>query len=283
MRTLNRYLVLLSTLTLLSGCGGTLPLTFQDSFPSSESRFSYVIDTRFRYEDYAEVLKTYVNDQGLVDYARLQKNRQPLDQFTQQIDAVSPKTYQSWSDSSKIAFLINAYNAFTLQAIIDETPLKSSIREISGIWKWRKFPIVGTEKTLDNIEHDILRQDFNEPRIHFALVCAAKSCPPLRNEPYTSEKLDQQLDEQVQKFLESPHGFSLDKQQGKVYLSSIFQWFGEDWTKSYGVKDRFTGNENEQAVLNFLSRYLSVPEQVYLSQGNYKIAYLDYDWSLNKQ
>ena len=125
----------------------------------------------------------------MVNYQELQANRQKLDQFNQSLARVNPETYKSWSDQEKLAFLLNAYNSLTLQSIIDQNPLKKSIRNIPGVWKRRKFKIAGMEKTLDNIEHDIIRKDFNEPRIHMALVCAAMSCPILRNEAYTSEKL----------------------------------------------------------------------------------------------
>ncbi len=109
------------------------------------------------------------------------------------------------------------------------------------------------------------------------------SCPPLRNEPYLPEKLDEQLDEQVEKFISSPQGFRLDRQKNKVYLSSIFKWYGQDWIDNYYIQDGFTGNQKEKAVLNFLSDYLSPKERQYLENGQYKIIYLDYDWSLNKQ
>ncbi|NEQ12022.1 MAG: DUF547 domain-containing protein, partial [Moorea sp. SIO4E2] len=235
------------------------------------------------YDDYATVLKNHVNNKALVNYQKLQQNPEQLETFNASLGAVEPSTYQSWDEAEKIAFLINAYNSFTLESIIDQNPLKKSIRDIKGVWKGREFNITGESKTLDNIEHKTLRAEFNEPRIHMALVCAAISCPPLRNEPYTGEKIDQQLDDQTQNFLVSPHGFRIDRQEGSVYLSSIFKWFGEDWKKTYGVDDKFTGNANQRAVLNFISNYLSPEDQEYLERGNYKIKYLNYDWSLNKQ
>ena len=237
----------------------------------------------FNYQDYALVLANYVNDRGLVDYSALQANRQSLDRFNQSLAEVDANTYQSWSESEQLAFLINAYNSLTLQSIIDREPLEKSIRDIPGVWKIRKFQVAGSSKTLDNIEHDTIRKDFNEPRIHVALVCAAMSCPPLRNEPYLPEKLDEQLDEQVNKFINSPKGFKLDRHKNKVYLSSIFKWYGKDWIDSYNIKDKFAGSRKEKAVLNFLSNYLSPEERQYLEEGRYKVMYLDYDWSLNKQ
>ena len=249
----------------------------------TENSNMFLTQTSFNYQIYNNVLKTYVSDRGLVEYQKLQANRQELDQFNQSFAKVNTETYNSWSEPEKLAFLINAYNSFTLQSIIDQNPLKKSIRDISGVWTRRKFAIAGLEKTLDNIEHDILRKEFNEPRIHMALVCAAMSCPILRNEAYTAENLDSQLDDQTRKFITSSQGFEIDREQKIVYLSSIFKWFGKDWIANYGIDNKFTGSKKEKAVLNFISQYLSSQDRQYLEQGNYKISYLKYDWSLNKQ
>ncbi len=232
------------------------------------------------YQPYDQILKTYIK--GLrVDYQSLQSNRSQLDSFNTALGNVNNATYNSWSEQDKIAFLINAYNSFTLESIIDQTPIKKSIRDIPGVWKRRKFKVAGQLKTLDNIEHDILRKQFNEPRIHMALVCAAKSCPPLRKEAYTGKKLNAQLDDQTRRFLASPHGFKIDRSAKRVYLSSIFKWFGEDWLKTYSVDGKFAGNAKQRAVLNFVSKYLNQSDRDFLIKGDYKISYLRYDWSLN--
>ncbi len=237
----------------------------------------------FNYDNYTAVLRTYVSDRGLVNYQQLQTNRQQLDAFNASVGAVTPQTYSSWTEKEKIAFLINAYNAFTLQSIIDQNPIKKSIRDIPGVWKGKKWLIAGERKTLDDIEHRTLRQDFNEPRIHVALVCAAMSCPILRNEPYTAAELDTQLEEQMRKFIRSSQGFRIEKGEGRVYLSAIFKWYGKDWQPSYIVEDKFTGTRSQRAVLHFLSKYLLPSSRQYLEQDGYKISYLNYDWSLNRQ
>ena len=260
----------------------------QSSLPSNstqaETEIKAAANTQpFNYQDYADVLQTYVDDRGLVDYAGLQSNREQLDRFNQSIGAVTPKTYASWTEAEQIAFLTNAYNSLTLQSIIDRDPLPESIRDISGVWNRRKFTVAGTELTLDNIEHDTLRKDFNEPRIHVALVCAAISCPLLRNEPYLPETLDAQLNDQTVKFASSPHGFSLDREDKQVYLSSIFKWYGKDFEPTYGIENQFEGNDKQRAVLNYFSPVLDAATQTFLKQEDYKVKYLDYDWSLNTQ
>jgi hypothetical protein len=271
-------ILLIATIFSTSGCVNSSESTQIES-PDT----SVVVDRPFNYDDYSNVLKTYVNESGLVNYQQLQANRQSLDQFVAAIAAVPPATYQSWDENTKLAFLINAYNALTLQSIIDRDPLPDSIKDIPGVWSRREFNVAGEAKTLNNIEHDTIRKDFNEPRIHVALVCAAMSCPPLLNKPYLPEKLNEQLNDRVKKFISSPHGFKLDRTQNRVELSSIYKWYGEDWIASYGIDDRFTGRDKERAVLNFISQYLSPEDRKYLEAGNHKIDYLDYDWSLNRQ
>ncbi|AFY40285.1 protein of unknown function DUF547 [[Leptolyngbya] sp. PCC 7376] len=234
-------------------------------------------------ETFAEVLSTYVDAEGLVDYKTLQKNRQQLDAYNASLQQLDPATYETWSEEAKIALLINAYNSLTLKAIIDESPIKESIRDISGVWRFNRHGILQDEKTLNNIEHDILRVDFNEPRIHAALVCAAVSCPYLRQEPYTAENLDAQLDDQVRIFLSRKEVFEIDREKGEVRISAIFDWFKEDWIASFGTDEGFAGNEGERAVLNFITEYISAEESDYLRAGDYKVKYSNYDWSLNEQ
>ena len=127
------------------------------------------------YESYAKLLSKYVNDRGLVDYPQLQSNRKSLDKFNNNIAAVTPATFLSWSESEQIAFLMNAYNSYTLAAIINREPLTESIRDIPQVWKKKQYQVVGQNKSLDDIEHGTLRKDYDEPRLHAALVCAAMS------------------------------------------------------------------------------------------------------------
>jgi hypothetical protein len=205
--------------------------------------------------DYAQVLKNYVDDEGMVNYAALSNDREPLDQYIQSLE--SPET-QGWSDQDWIAFWINAYNARTLQVIIDHYPTEG-IRKIRGAWTKLEAPILGKERTLDEIEHQILRKQYVEPRIHMALVCAAKSCPKLRNEPYVGRRLDEQLADQSRDFLSHPDRFRIEGKN--VRISPIFKWFKKDFA----------------SVPAFLSQYSGK------DVSTLKIKYQPYDWSLNKQ
>jgi hypothetical protein len=249
----------------------------------------------FDYAPYASVLATYVNGEGLVDYKGLKANRAELDRFGRELADLAPAAFEKWGDKEKIAFWINAYNALTLQAIIDHYPIKAgffsslvypknSIRQISGVWDKITFPVMGKPMTLDDIEHGTLRKRFHEPRIHTALVCAAMGCPKLRNEPYVADRLDEQFADQTRGLLADPKKFRIDRQRGRVDLSSIFKWFGEDFVAAYGTDAGFKGHSDaERAVLNYLSAYLGEQDRRYLEQGAYGISYLKYDWTLNEQ
>jgi hypothetical protein len=249
----------------------------------------------FSFADYADALKANVNDQGMVNYAQLKAHSEKLDAFLNSIAGLDRKTYDGWPEAEQIAFWLNAYNACTLKAIADHYPIqssffaslhypKNSIRQISGVWDELKFTVMGRPMTLDGIEHGVLRKDFHEPRIHMALVCAAMGCPPLRNEPYTGERLSAQLDDQARRFLSNPAKFRIDRDAGRVYLSSIFKWFGDDFIPKYGIADAYGDHsKKERATLHFAAGCLDKDDADYLSAGNYKVEYLDYDWSLNEQ
>jgi len=249
----------------------------------------------FSYDAYAAALKAYVDDQGMVNYRELKANSGQLDAFAAAVGNVDPKVYQGWGEAEKIAFWINAYNALTLEAIIRHYPIRSSfgrsliyprnsIRQIPGVWTKLRFMVRGRQMTLDEIEHQVLRKEFAEPRIHTALVCAAMSCPPLRNEPYVGAGLAEQLDDQTRRFLRHPQKFRLDRENRRVYLSSIFKWFGEDFVRSYGTEAKFAGyGETQRALLNFISNYLDEADRKYLAGEKPRVRYLSYDWSLNEQ
>ncbi len=252
-------------------------------------------DLPFSYDSYAAALEESVDDGGMVNYKNLKANRKSLDTFVGTIGKLDRKTYEKWTEAEKIAFWVNAYNALTLRAIIDHYPIKSSwtkslvypknsIRQIYGVWDKLQFVIMGKKMTLNSIEHDVVRKKFQEPRIHMALVCAAMGCPQLRREPYTGAELDEQLDEQARKFLGDRTKFRIDRDGGRIQLSSIFEWFADDFVKGYGTDSRFEGrSKSERAVLNFISGYLDHEEANYLAGERSRILYIKYDWSLNEQ
>lgn len=243
------------------------------------------------------VLRDFVSLNGLVDYKRLKDDRAALDAFVLSVGAIDPAVFAVWPESDRIAFLINAYNAITLQRIIDNYPIKrgsmvsalrfpeNSIRQIDGVWNRLTTRVLGRAMTLDHIEHDILRKDFNEPRLHAALVCAAMGCPPLRAEAYTGARLDEQLDDQSRRFLGTPHRFRIDRDKKVVWLSPILKWYGSDFVGVYNTGSRRIPGRTPEvaAVLDYTSRYVSPADTDFIFTPGYRVEFLDYDWSLNEQ
>ena len=221
-----------------------------------------------QYKMWNELLTTHVEN-GLVDYAAIKANPQNLDMFVTQAGAVPRDEFENWTESQQLAFLINLYNAVTIQLIIGEYPV-SSIRKIGGAfknpWKMKTVPLFREMITLDKLEHDIIRPQYSEPRIHFALVCAAIGCPILRSETYLPDNLDKQLEEQTTTFLQAAlekNRYDINSQT--LYLSPIFKWYAEDFEKASG------------SVKEYVKKYIPAVT------GEAKIRYTEYDWSLNDQ
>jgi len=241
------------------------------------------------YVDYGRLLRAYVVDH-FVDYAGLQRDRRRLDDIVAAFGTVERADVDQWSREQQIAFWINAYNAFTLQAIVDHYPIdggwlsflrfapRSSIRQIDGVWDERRWPIAGADMTLDEIEHNTLRAQYDEPRIHFAVNCASMSCPPLRPEPYVGERLERQLILAARNFLASQHGLQIDG--ATLRVSSIFSWYGDDFVDQYAhLVDG--GSEKDRAILGVIAKY-GPAEAARLAQGgNARLRFLKYDWALN--
>jgi len=249
----------------------------------------------FDYAPYTEALKTHTDDNGMVYYGGLKAHPAKLLAYVNAIGTLSQSRYDNWDDKAKIAFWLNAYNGLTLKAIIDNYPIKASflrsriypknsIRQIPGVWDELKFAVMGQKITLEHIEHKILRIRFNEPRIHMALVCAAMGCPPLRPEPYIGDQLDQQLDDQTRRFLGHREKFRIDRSKDVVHLSPIFKWFAEDFVRKYApARNLGRHDDKTSAVLNFLAGYLDEKDEQYIRTGDFKVKYLDYDWTLNER
>ncbi len=215
------------------------------------------------------VLKQRVKN-ARVDYAGLKAHPEDLNRYLVQVAAVSKADFKKWSEPQQIAFLSNAYNAYTLKLIIDHYPLKS-IKDIGGFldgpWDQPVVKLFGETMDLNTVEHKILRVDYAEPRLHFVLVCAAKGCPPLRGEAYVGVRLEEQLADQAKQFLAESTKNRIAASERVVYLSPIFKWYGSDFEKKSG------------SVLVALKPYW--PGKVTATDG-FKIRYTDYDWSLNE-
>jgi hypothetical protein len=216
-----------------------------------------------------------------VDYAGFAADEARLNDYLTRLSAVRPTAFDAFSDDQQLAFLINAYNAFTIKLILDQDALPDSIRDIgsvfSGPWNQRFFALLGQQRTLDELEHDLIRGNpaLMDPRIHFALNCASVGCPALRPEAYTDENLDRQLTDNTRRFLadRTRNHFERDKQTLRV--SRIFEWYNEDFVNAAGGLPAFLAGYADA---------LALPEGArrQLARGELKIRFELYDWSLNR-
>ncbi len=240
---------------------------------------SYVRGAGFDHDhiDFTKLLKESTikkYGQTWVQYSLIKKDYYPkLRRYLEGLSKVSESDYRSFSSNQKLAYLINAYNAFTIEWILRHFPVKS-IKDTTHFLTtpWKKeitgFKLFGKPFTLDWIEHEKIRKEFLEPRIHFAVNCASIGCPSLRQSAYTAKKLDTELAEAERDFFMNPSKFKVVGK--KVFINSIFDWYGEDFIKKFGS----------------LSKYISVRAKIYgiskqISPENLSLEFIDYDWSLN--
>ncbi|ACF14533.1 protein of unknown function DUF547 [Chloroherpeton thalassium ATCC 35110] len=227
----------------------------------------------FDHRKFDRVLKKHVKH-GKVNYTAL-KHDEEFSAYLQDLEQADLSVFQSREE--KVAFWINAYNAYTLKLILDNYPIKS-IKDLSFLgtliinspWKKRFCAVAGNVYTLDEIEHDILRGELQETGVHFAVVCASNSCPILRDEAYSAKKLKEQLTSQTEAFLSDTLKNQFKWEGKTLYLSKIFDWYKSDFEKQYG------------SVTGFLAQYFTGEQKEWLAKGDVKIEYLEYDWRLNE-
>lgn len=263
-KLMNRYSILAAHLLFISLMIATPSIAHADECPTIDHEHGA----------WSALLQRLVSE-GRVDYAALQgEERVPLEAYLKQLSETCAIDYIKWSREQRLAFWINAYNAFTVQLISDNYPI-SSIRKIGWLpaaaFRRQFIPMPGLKGatiSLNNIEHDTLRADFQEPRIHFALACASIGCPPLLKEAYRVKDLDRQLDQQARQFLNDTGKNRFDPENNTLYLSPIFKWFQTDFEDAAG------------SVPAYVEKFMS---DNIINKQNVKIEYTEYDWSLNEQ
>lgn len=226
----------------------------------------FAADAQVKRDPWAELLLKNVNN-GVVDYAGFQRDEAELDRYLEELAAQDPKQL---SRKAQYAFYVNAYNAWTVKLILGAYPGIKSIKELGGLFKtpW-EIPIVriGPQTfTLDEIEHKILRPQFKDPRIHFVVNCASKSCPPLLSEPYAAGKLNDQLDDATRSFLNNPANYRLEGSD--FYVSRLFKWYEDDFNND---------------VIGFYLNYAreDLKAKIQAAGPALSVKYLNYDWGLN--
>lgn len=218
-----------------------------------------------------------------VSYKGFKQDRVALGAYTKTLSAVVQTDYNRWTRAQKQAFLINAYNAYTVELIVSKYPNLKSIKDLGSVvsspWSKRLYPLLGKQRSLDDIEHVMLRgaPDFNEPRIHFAVNCASIGCPALRPEAFTALNLTAQLEDQTRKFMQDRSRNRFSRNEEALYVSRIFDWYRSDFEK---------GHLDARTLPAFLARYagslgLTVAEKKALITGDLDVEFTEYDWSLN--
>jgi hypothetical protein len=207
------------------------------------------------------LLKKHVKE-NCVNYENFRKDKKELEIYLKQFESIILKNY---NEKEQLALFINAYNAFTIDLILTHyTSTLKSIKDIKNPWGNKICNIGGTNYSLDEIEHQFLREKLKEPRIHFAINCASISCPPLQPYAFLPDKIDTQLTEVTIKFINSPQGTKIT--DDKIEISQIFNWFKKDF------------DSEKATVTTFISNYLKPTKDI----SKHKIIYLEYDWNLNK-
>lgn len=218
-----------------------------------------------------------------VDYAGFAQDRAALNAYLAELSAVSAEQGAAFSADQRLAFLINAYNAYTVELILTRYPDLKSIKDLGtwlkSPWKQRFFSLLGEQRSLDDVEHGLIRgaPDYAEPRIHFAVNCASIGCPALRDEAFRAADLEAQLEDSTRRFLADRTRNRYDAQARSLELSSIFNWYRADFDRPWRG-----GNSLEAFVARYADALGLGPEDVRaLTERQVRIGFLDYDWALN--
>ena len=224
----------------------------------------------FSHDLFNQVLQEHVDKKGRVDYTKLKANPEKLERYLDLLAVAKPKDL---SYNAQLAFWVNAYNALVIKGVIDHYPT-TSVRKVKlfrGFFYRLKFRVAGKTYTPNQIEHGIIRTEFVDPRVHFVLVCASTSCPPIENSAFAAETIEERLETATFNFVQNPEQVRIDRVKRRVYLSKIFKWYDNDFTEGY------------DGVVDFLTDYLPPEDADFLLAENVKFHYLDYDWTLNDQ
>lgn len=219
-----------------------------------------------------------------VDYAGFQQDWPQFKTYLAELSAVNQREFDSWSKPTRLAFLLNVYNAFTIQLILGSYPDLSSIKDLGSIFSspWNKpfFSLFGKRISLDNLEHDIIRVPgaYDDPRIHSAVVCASIGCPGLRDEAFVGSRLDQQLEDSLRRFLSDHSRNRYNPQNKTLEVSKIFDWYSDDFSSG------FRGHESVAAFLGDYADLLAqtAEDREIVKSGKAKVTFLEYDWNLNQ-
>jgi hypothetical protein len=238
---------------------------------------SYAAD--FSYADWNDVLEAYVDEDGLVDYAGLAADRQALDRFISSIETTGPKSDPDAfpTRDDQLAYYINAYNAHVFQGVLELGPDAKTVWGFTGtglgFFVRMKVEVDGERMSLKSLEDDIIRDGFKDPRIHAALNCASIGCPKLPKVAFLPERLDEQLDAEMTKFVNEERNCKIDTAAGTATLSKIFDWFRKDF-------EEYQAEHGGGGLREYINRYRPADSQL---SADLKIEFAKYDKGLNRQ
>jgi hypothetical protein len=212
-------------------------------------------------DDYARLLRTYVTPAG-VKYAEWKANAEDIKTLQRVVDGIAAAPASAAKSADQLAFHLNAYNAWILHQALEKYPTKSVKDPLFTFFTSKRIVVAGEKMSFNRLEKDIIRPRFNEPRIHFALNCASRSCPPLRNAPFSGSTLDADLEQIARAFVNSPKGVAMARDG--VQLSKIFEWYQEDFGGPAGT-------------IVFINKRRAAP-----IPASARISYQEYDWGLNE-
>lgn len=277
-------LILLFFIFVMFGCTKIEPTTFTDE---------QVVEPRIlSHASFDRLLQRFVGHEGRVNYSALKQDSRDLDQYYHLIATFSPDSHPDLfpSESHKLAYWINAYNATAIKTVLTYYPISSVLdvkppaalfflSEKSGFFVFQRLTYGGKTTSLYYLGNGVIRKRFQEPRIHFALNCAALGCPRLPRQAFSGEDLERQLDQETRKFLSEARNFRIDHSGKTIYMSSIFKWYEDDFLNWY----QKNYSESKASLVNYIALYLTSDKAAELKEhGNqYALRFLPYDWGLN--
>lgn len=277
-------LILLFFIFVMFGCTKIEPTTFTDE---------QVVEPRIlSHASFDRLLQRFVDHEGRVNYSALKQDSRDLDEYYHLIATFSPDSHPDLfpSESHKLAYWINAYNATAIKTVLTYYPISSVLdvkppavffflSEKSGFFVFQRLTYGGKTTSLYYLGNGVIRERFQEPRIHFALNCAALGCPRLPRQAFSGEDLERQLDQETRKFLSEARNFRIDHSGKTIYMSSIFKWYEDDFLNWY----QKNYSESKASLVNYIALYLTSDKAAELKEhGNqYALRFLPYDWGLN--
>ena len=260
--------ILIICLLLLSVCSVLFLYHFRVEADSRSTE--PVSGDSFSHDLFDQVLQEHVDEAGQVNYTKLKANPEKLEAYLDLLAFADPEELPY---NERLTFWVNAYNALVIKGVVNHYPITSvkKVKLFNGFFSRLKFQVAGKMYTLDGIEHGTIREEFVDPRVHFVLVCASSSCPPLANRAYTADTIEEGLETATFNFVRNPEQVRIDRAKRHLYLSKIFKWYEDDFKEGY------------DGAVDFLADYLPPEDTEFLESTEVKLRYLDYDWTLNDQ